>query len=219
LEAKPKCKSVTAAKTVAGDACAKSFEYRGKTYTGACTSAGVEKGEWCYLPKGEKGKDGKSWGMCVAKANLRNPVGSGAMWTLSDPQSCHEYGAVSEGFCSSRYRYDPDAATLDSVTAFLLARVKFYPEKAKEMFQDHTAAKFAFVDEPTAAYDAWYRNKLGTGTNNPYEADFDPSDPGDYVWLNPVYDVVRGELDNPGKPFCLTTLHWKEGWVTEVRSK
>jgi hypothetical protein len=57
-------------KTVAGDACAKSFAYKGKTYTGACTSVDVKKGEWCYLPKGAKGKDGKNWGMCVAKGSV-----------------------------------------------------------------------------------------------------------------------------------------------------
>ena len=57
-------------KTTAGDACAKSFAYKGKTYTGACTSVDVKRGEWCYLPKGAKGKDGKNWGMCVAKGSV-----------------------------------------------------------------------------------------------------------------------------------------------------
>jgi hypothetical protein len=112
------------------------------------------------------------------------------------------------------YRYDPDAATLDAMTAFLLARAKFYPEKAKEMFYPWPIAKHTSL----AKY-GWANNNMFKGTNNPYEADFDPSDPGDKVFLNPFYEVVKGELENPGKPFCLTTLHWKEGWVDEVRSK
>ena len=62
--------SSSSRKTLAGDACAKSFAYEGKTYTGACTSVDVKKGEWCYLPKGAKGKDGKNWGMCVAKGSV-----------------------------------------------------------------------------------------------------------------------------------------------------
>ena len=59
-------------KTTAGDACAKSFAYKGKTYTGACTSVDIKRGEWCYLPKGAKGKDGKNWGMC-AEASFPMP--------------------------------------------------------------------------------------------------------------------------------------------------
>jgi hypothetical protein len=54
-------------KTVAGDACAKSFAYKGKTYTGACTSVDIKRGEWCYLPKGAK-----NWGMC-AEASFPMP--------------------------------------------------------------------------------------------------------------------------------------------------
>ena len=57
--------SSSSRKTLAGDACAKSFAYEGKTYTGACTSVDIKRGEWCYLPKGAKGKDGKNWGMCA----------------------------------------------------------------------------------------------------------------------------------------------------------
>jgi hypothetical protein len=113
-----------------------------------------------------------------------------------------------------KYRYDPDAATLDAMTAFLLARVKFYPEKAKELFQSANV-KYAF--DNAVNYNS-YANYT-KGVNNPYEVDFDPSDQGDMIFFNEAYDVVKRELDNPGKPFCLTTLHWKNGWVDEVRSK
>ena len=115
-----------------------------------------------------------------------------------------------------KYSYDPDAATLDSVTSFLLARAKFYPEKAKENFQSEQG-KYAF--EKYKRYKSKFWRTTVEGVNNPYAADFDPSDPGDMIFLNPSYDIVAGELEKPGKPFCLTTLHWKEGWVDEVRSK
>ena len=45
------------------------YSYQGKTYTDACTSVDVEKGdEWCFLPEGAKDKNGERlWGMCAEK--------------------------------------------------------------------------------------------------------------------------------------------------------
>ena len=137
------------------------------------------------------------------------------------------------GYPANAYRYDPGAANLDAMTAFILARIKFYPEKAKEMLQSSDSKRYFHVqnvNHPSTRFRNMFK-KYRAGVNNPYAADFDPADaakvpapstdeyPGSWIFLNSIYDVVKGELADPGYPFCLTTLHWKEGWVDEVRSK
>ena len=128
------------------------------------------------------------------------------------------------------FRYDPDAANLDAMTAFILTRIKFYPEKAKEMLQNQIS-KIFFTSAWSTGPSGRAHDKFKAGVNNPHAADFDPADaamvptpstdkyPGSWIFLNEMYYVVKRELIAPGKPFCLTTLHWKEGWVDEVRSK
>ena len=91
-----------------------------------------------------------------------------------------------------RYRYDPGAATLDATTAFLLARAKFYPEKAKEMFQNlFTRIWYTTSYGQHSNQGLESRYSFSTTTNNPHAADFDPSDPGDYVWVNSVVQKKR----------------------------
>ena len=142
---------------------------------------------------------------------------------------------------AKRYKYEPGAANVDAMTAFLMARVKWYPDDAAKMFQGPWDLKLIWYKHavvegrgivygerhPTPTSD--YRERMwgtydsgaggGCKCRNPWAADFNPSDPGERVWLHKDYDVILGELETPGKPFCLTTLHWNENWVSEVRSK
>ena len=143
---------------------------------------------------------------------------------------------------AKRYKYEPGAANVDAMTAFLMARVKWYPDDAAKMFQnfEHKGLWYKLIDfngvggnkvygerhpTPTSYYFerlyGTYDSGAGGGCKcrNPWAADFNPSDPGERVWLHKDYDVILGELETPGKPFCLTTLHWNENWVSEVRSK
>ena len=120
----------------------------------------------------------------------------------------------------SLYEYRPDAENLDAMTAFIVARNKFYPEEAKELFQGNDAyMAFKHYNPRSKHYkggDHGVWRSQRKRVNDPFAAG--PANPGSQVFVHEQYAVLTSELAKPDKAFCLTTLHWKEDWLAGVRS-
>jgi hypothetical protein len=110
------------------------------------------------------------------------------------------------------YEYRPDAENVDAMTAFIVARNKFYPELAKEMFQGSNAHETFVKNKEILLYWSEYRK----GVNDPFATG--PANPGSRVFVHEKYDVAKSELEKPDKPFCITTLHWNGNWLDNVGS-